>query len=129
MKSVTIIIRASYPENITRAELDAIASAAAVQVSEPEGLLWSTSTETFAHGGVGPFTVQRFRAKNDRNGNPRRVFVFRNGTGDIVQTTDEGYGGREAIRAFEREYDCTVTDIGDATATPTEYKELLRHQP
>lgn len=34
------------------------------------------------------------RANNDRNGNPRRIFVGFNGHGHVLITTDEGYAGR-----------------------------------
>lgn len=131
MKTVTIVIRALMPDGITKDQLDRVAMDAAVQVEEPwlADLASAAQVESETFIGVGPFSVQRFRAKNDGNGNPRRVFVFRDGKGEIVRAVDEGYEGRGAVRAFERDHDCELVDLGDVTCTPTEYKELLRNHP
>jgi hypothetical protein len=46
------------------------------------------------------FSTIRLVADNDRNGNPRRVFVvFHNG--DVVAAYDEGYAGTGAITALD----------------------------
>lgn len=135
MKQVTIIIRALMAEDMTQAELDEVAAAATVQVAEPvtheDGEEISLGTvleiETLVFLGHGPYSVQRFRAKHDPNGNPRRVFVFRDGKGDIVGTTDEGYSGRAPVREFEQLIGTKLVDLGDADCSVTEYKELLRN--
>lgn len=83
-------------------------------------------------------------APNDRNGNPRRVWVFRsvhninadvarrngvNGYSHIAFTHDEGYGSlRDAIEAYrpvqeEREL---VIDNGSVNCSPAEYKAFVR---
>ena len=38
----------------------------------------------------------RLNAGNDRNGNPRRVFVILR-DGEVIATADEGYRGRAAL--------------------------------
>jgi hypothetical protein len=83
------------------------------------------------------FTVQRYCARNDSNGNPRRVYVIRNGEGDIVATADEGYEGRAAASAVL--YDlgaynedgvlCGVTDIGDVDVPPGVYRRMVNYKP
>ena len=88
------------------------------------------------------YTVQRYCARNDTNGNPRRVFVIRDEAGVIVATADEGYAGRMALgrallalgvivpvvvtnpgwmSAIE-----AVTDLGDVDVAPGIYRRMIR---
>lgn len=95
------------------------------------------------------YSVQRYCAKNDVNGNPRRVYVIRNEDGDIVATADEGYIGVAAVHlvllrmgidptdgaladpvgmppAWWR-YHSQVTDIGDVDVSPGVYRRMVRY--
>ena len=87
------------------------------------------------------YTVQRDTAKNDVNGNPRRVFVIRDEAGTIVATEDEGYfGGAAAEAALERlgvicpvddsygwwRRHPDVTDLGDVDVAPGIYRRMLK---
>lgn len=75
-------------------------------------------------------SVQRYCAKNDGNGNPRRVFVIRNDEGTIIATADEGYYGRRAVTmkldeiGASREY----TDLGDIDVSPGVYRRLANYR-
>jgi hypothetical protein len=41
------------------------------------------------------YIFQHLRAPNDRNGNPRRLWVlYDKNTGGVIQVIEEGYGGR-----------------------------------
>lgn len=64
----------------------------------------------------------KMNAGNDRNGNPRRVYVILNDRADIVGTHDEGYAGDHGFRqAFPD------VPIGPTFAiTPGEYRELVK---
>jgi hypothetical protein len=42
-------------------------------------------------------TAIKLCAKNDNNGNPRRIFVVLDATGSIVDTIMEGYEGLAAL--------------------------------
>ena len=71
--------------------------------------------------------VIKLRAKNDANGNPRRVFVRFSGTEPkvrvLVGTVDEGYEGEGAItRAgwMACEYSGIIIDV-----SPFEYRRFL----
>ena len=67
----------------------------------------------------------RLCAKNDRNGNPRRVYVLLDSEGQIVRVVNEGYLGSGALDgildpAVHRSLIC------DFSTTPGEYRRLLR---
>ena len=63
-------------------------------------------------------------AKNDNNGNPRRVFVFIDSDGSVINAIDEGYAGRGAV---DDDLDSTVgSNIAEFDTTPGEYRRLLR---
>jgi len=92
---------------------------------------------------VSRFTVQRYCAKNDTNGNPRRVYVIRNGEGDIVATVDEGHRGRTVVGPVL--WSLTgrtgtgpgspwslwfgVTDLGDVDVSPGVYRRMVKYVP
>jgi hypothetical protein len=67
----------------------------------------------------------KLNAGNDRNGNPRRVFVVMGEGGSVLDAIDEGYSG---ISAFHEKY----PDINEGWSprefetTPREYKEILK---
>ena len=66
--------------------------------------------------------VIKLRAKNDANGNPRRVFVRFCGP-QVIGTVDEGYEGESAItRAgwMACEYSGIIIDV-----SPFEYRRFL----
>jgi len=64
---------------------------------------------------------QHLRCKNDKNGNPRRVFVFYDASGAIVNAIDEGYSGRpERCRG--------LVELPSFNIMPAERRELLREK-
>jgi len=63
--------------------------------------------------------IIRLNAGNDRNGNPRRVFV-EIAKGEIIDSWDEGYAGSRAIPTRKRH---KWTGLTFAT-TPGEYRLL-----
>ena len=92
------------------------------------------------------FIVQRYCAKNDASGNPRRVYVIRDGRGDVVLTVDEGYRGGNheiAIALTSRGVDGRralyaelaswwrshpdVVDLGDVDVAPGVYRRMVRY--
>lgn len=82
------------------------------------------------------FSVQRYCAKNDVNGNPRRVYVIRDESGSVVATADEGYEGRSSAgRVLARlglglaapyawSSHPSVADLGDVDVSPGVYRRL-----
>ena len=64
------------------------------------------------------------KAENDRNGNPRRLFLVCGEHGPIV-AVDEGYSGEGAIR--EAGYFAPV--VADIHVKPAEYKLLRKKYP
>lgn len=63
--------------------------------------------------------VQQWRAQNDVNGNPRRVFVLFDDSGSIAGAIDEGYTSEPTeLRGFAH--------LPAVRITATEYKQLLR---
>jgi hypothetical protein len=67
----------------------------------------------------------RLCAKNDRNGNPRRVYILLDSEGEIVRAVNEGYLGSGALDGI---LDPSVNRslIRDFSTTPAEYRRLLR---
>ncbi len=64
--------------------------------------------------------IIRLNAGNNRNGNPRRVFVEIS-KGAITGTWDEGYDGSGAIPARKRNKWSGLT----IDTTPAEYRDLI----
>ena len=62
----------------------------------------------------------RLNAGNDRNGNPRRVFVVIDPRHGVVDAIDEGYSGDAELKKRYR-----ITSSADFSTTPAEYRELL----
>lgn len=80
-------------------------------------MIYMSTTETTTETETGPLFALHLRAKNDPNGNPRRVFVGYNEWGHIVEITDEGYAGRpkwlrdmNARGVWETSSEITVTE-------------------
>ena len=46
---------------------------------------------------IAPHFVIRYRAPNDKNGNPRRIYVVYGADESIIVTVDEGYMGNSAL--------------------------------
>lgn len=78
--------------------------------------------------------IDRFRAKHDTNGNPRRVYRV-----TVVMPTadgyhrhyffDEGYAGRSELNKFidaEYPHRVRVVEQADTDITPVEYKSLAK---
>lgn len=82
------------------------------------------------------YIIQRYCARNDTNGNPRRVIVVRDETGRIVATEDEGYIGRNQAGINVLTRLCgnrwftqgTVIDIGDVDVRPGIVARLVKWQ-
>lgn len=72
----------------------------------------------------------RFDAGNDRNGNPRRVYVILDcKSGNIIETVDEGYQGRGCLPRWLDEEQGIAYDLKDGgtfATTPREYRNLLK---
>ena len=67
--------------------------------------------------------IQQFRAKNDPNGNPRRVWVaYSMATGEPVMIEDEGYKGYPADRFGPRQ---SHVEISSVPTTYAEYRDWL----
>ena len=67
-------------------------------------------------------TVLLFKAPNDRNGNPCRVFASFDGYGRIVGAWDEGYSGYDAVPAELRPIAANCHAIAVSQST---YRALL----
>ena len=67
-------------------------------------------------------------AGNDRNGNPRRVYVVLNENGAIVDTIDEGYSGDSGVRKLRVDGEKVKMDFvfNRFETTPKEYRELVK---
>lgn len=64
---------------------------------------------------------QHLRASNDKNGNPRRIFVLLDEKGNVVTAIDEGYGGRpDECRG--------LIQLPSYNISATDYKEILRQK-
>ena len=64
--------------------------------------------------------IIRLNAGNDRNGNPRRVFVEIS-KGSLTGAWDEGYNGSDAIPSRKRNKWTGLT----INTTPAEYRDLI----
>jgi len=67
---------------------------------------------------------QRLSAKNDVNGNPRRVYVVYWHDGEVYHIYDEGYQGYTAVPADVRAN--IVGFLMPLDISPSKYRELLR---
>ena len=67
----------------------------------------------------------RLVTKNDRSGNPRRVFVVFNCYG-IIKTVDEGYRGYNALYEDVPDFPRNWGHIESFETTPREYLRLVR---
>lgn len=68
-------------------------------------------------------TVLLFRATNDRNGNPCRVFCAFDRFGQLVGAWDEGYSGHHAVPPELRPIAANCHAIAVSQAT---YRSLLK---
>jgi hypothetical protein len=64
-------------------------------------------------------------AKNDNNGNARRVFVLLDNSGDIVNAVDEGCLGRKAVQEFGECF-TGFDNITEFETTTAEYRRVLK---
>ena len=70
-------------------------------------------------GHTTPMCWQHLNAKNDTNGNPRRVFVVYARDGEILDTIDEGYAGTPGwLRKLPQ--------LPGFVIAPAQYRELLK---
>jgi hypothetical protein len=65
----------------------------------------------------------RLNAGNDRNGNPRRVYVILDQDNGIKAVYDEGYRGYDAVPDIYRKIAQTAPTFA---TTPREYREILK---
>lgn len=68
-------------------------------------------------------TAIHLKAKNDTNGNPRRLYLILDNDSDAVDAVDEGYKGRGALDEHYEGVPIGVT----IQVTPKEYRDWLRH--
>ena len=64
----------------------------------------------------------KLNAGNDRNGNPRRVYVGLRDNGDIMGAWDESYSGSGAV---PKRYRHKASLAPEFETTPSEYRHLL----
>lgn len=69
-----------------------------------------------------PILYIKLNAGNDRNGNPRRVFVIFGEDGTIIKAIDEGYRGDQV----ERDIGAEIPFGGTFITTVSEYKDCLK---
>ena len=66
-----------------------------------------------------PTMYQRWKAPNDTNGNPRRVFLVFDAEGNVLDVIDEGYAGRPGwLRG--------LIQLPDVHCFAHEYRDWLR---
>ena len=65
-------------------------------------------------------------AKNDINGNPRRVFVVLDDMGSLVEAIDEGYNGTAELFAKYPDISKVQGWPIEFATTPAEYRRLLK---
>lgn len=71
-----------------------------------------------------PFVAIKLNAKNDTNGNPRRVYVvIETSTGDLYDAVEEGYAND--IEDLRRQYP-GIAHPCEFPTTPGEYRDLLK---
>lgn len=67
--------------------------------------------------------IIRLNAGNDKNGNPRRLYVHLDDSGSIVKVYDEGYRGWGAV---PEELQRAASRATTFMTTPSEYRELKK---
>jgi hypothetical protein len=71
------------------------------------------------------YIFQHLCAPNDRNGNPRRLWVlYSKGTGDVFEVINEGYGGRPTVCDARRVK--TATEVAQIQISTKEYNNWCR---
>jgi len=65
----------------------------------------------------------KLKTKNDKNGNPRRVFILLQGE-QIIQAWDQGCSGHHAV---PEQYRQMAYDAPAFITTPGQYREILKH--
>lgn len=70
------------------------------------------------------YVMQRLRAPNDTNGNPRRLIVVYDldSAGDPAAIIDEGYAGSGPGRMFEEGFGSVRISLPDVEISATEYR-------
>ena len=71
--------------------------------------------------------VQHQRCKNDANGNPRRLFVLWDASGNIVAVADEGYRGWPAKEWGTRNDINAITEVSPVDITLAERRSTIRY--
>lgn len=71
-----------------------------------------------------PVLAVHLNAGNDRNGNPRRLFLVVDAGANVLAAVDEGFEGSAAL---ERAGYKNLPTTDQISTTPSEYRELLRH--
>lgn len=69
--------------------------------------------------------IQHIRTDNDRNGNPRRLYLVVAEDGSVV-AYNEGYYGHQAVPAAYRR---DAVPLPSIDVTPSEYRRLLKTFP
>lgn len=71
-----------------------------------------------------PTMYQHLRADNDRNGNPRRLFLILTHDGGVADIIDEGYMGKGAMNAYPWH---DMTELPSIDITTAEYRSMVRN--
>jgi hypothetical protein len=71
-------------------------------------------------------TFWHYCATNDKNGNPRRVYVLANEDGTQLAAWDEGYLGSDAVPGIWRRY---AYEAARVSITVKDYNRILRSLP
>lgn len=75
-------------------------------------------------------SVLRLNAGNDRNGNPRRLFLVMHPESGVLAAIDEEYSGRGALNVFGKTLGEKLGAVAQGSpliaTTPSEYKSLLK---
>lgn len=77
----------------------------------------------FAHAALQDCCLLYFVARNDANGNPRRLWALYSPAGEILAAYSEGYIGTHAVPVAIREKTSTCSQF---EVTPAEYRRILR---
>lgn len=62
-----------------------------------------------------PVFVIRYRSPNDKNGNPRRVYVVYGSDGNFISAHDEGYTGDRCLPLEYRRLPCVDVHVPAST--------------
>ena len=77
----------------------------------------------FAHAALQDCCLLYFVARNDADGNPRRLWALYSPAGEILAAYPEGYSGTHAVPESIREKTSTCSQF---EVTPGEYRRILR---